>query len=116
MKTLPQGWREVALDKLATRGSGHTPDRQMKSYWDGGIKWVSLADTNKLDRVTISETSFEISEDGIENSSAVKHPAGSVIVSRDAGVGKSAITTSEMAVSQHFIAWQCGRDLHNYFL
>jgi type I restriction enzyme S subunit len=77
---------------------------------------VSLADSDKLDRVTISDTEFNISEDGIAHSSAVKHPAGAVVVSRDAGVGKSAVTTEEMAVSQHFIAWVCGRELHNFYL
>jgi type I restriction enzyme, S subunit len=116
MKTLAKDWKEVLLDTLAKRGSGHTPDRKVKSYWDGGIKWVSLADSDKLDRVTISKTEYEISEDGIANSSAVKHPAGSVIISRDAGVGKSAVITEEMAVSQHFMAWQCGSELDNYFL
>src|SRR2546422_6204833 len=31
-----------------------------------------------------------------------------VVLSRDAGVGQTAITTCAMAVSQHFLAWQCG--------
>jgi type I restriction enzyme S subunit len=113
---VPKGWRVELLDKVARRGSGHTPDRKVGSYWNGGVKWVSLADSFRLDRVTISETEFEISDDGIAHSSAVKHPAGVVIVSRDAGVGKSAVTTGEMAVSQHFIAWACGPELHNYYL
>ena len=112
----PEGWSLKLLDEVALRGSGHTPDRKVASYWNGGIKWVSLADSDKLDRVSIGETEFQISEDGIANSSAVKHPAGAVIVSRDAGVGKSAVTTDEMAVSQHFIAWMCGPELHNYYL
>ena len=113
---VPKGWRVELLDKVTRRGSGHTPDRKVDNYWNGGVKWVSLADSFRLDRVTISETEFEISDDGIAHSSAVKHPAGVVIVSRDAGVGKSAVTTDEMAVSQHFIAWACGPELHNYYL
>jgi type I restriction enzyme S subunit len=39
-----------------------------------------------------------------------------VVVSRDAGVGKSAIMRTDMAVSQHFIAWRCGTQLDNHFL
>jgi type I restriction enzyme S subunit len=55
--------------------------------------------------------------EGIENSSAVLHPAGSVILSRDAGVGKSAVTAHPMAVSQHFIVWICDNEkLSNWFL
>lgn len=113
---IPKEWEVCLLDDVAIRGSGHTPSKDVSSYWNGGIKWVSLADSDKLDRIYISETDKEISELGIENSSAVKHPAGTVILSRDAGIGKSAILEQEMAVSQHFIAWRCGKRLHNVFL
>lgn len=113
---VPEGWRIDLLDNVSRRGSGHTPDKKNPEYWNGGIKWVSLTDSDKLDNVYIYETDKEISELGIKNSSAVKHPAGTVILSRDAGVGKSAIIASEMAVSQHFMAWSCGNELDNYYL
>jgi type I restriction enzyme S subunit len=113
---IPKVWDCCLLDKVARRGSGHTPDKQTHEYWNGGIKWISLADSSKLDRLHISETTNEISELGIKNSSAVLHPKGTVVLSRDAGIGKSAITTERMAVSQHFMAWICGEKLNNYFL
>ncbi len=113
---IPEDWNIVLLDTIAKRGSGHTPDIKNPEFYNGGIKWVSLADSYRLDNVYITETTKEISQKGIENSSAVKHPSGVVILSRDAGVGKSAITKTEMAVSQHFMVWQCGENLNNYFL
>ena len=100
-------WEVSNLDVLADRGSGHTPSKGNSSYWNGGIKWVSLADSSSLDQVFIYETDKEISELGLKNSSAVLHPKGTVILSRDAGVGKSAIMGEVMAVSQHFMAWRC---------
>jgi type I restriction enzyme, S subunit len=100
-------WKEEKLDDLAKLGTGHTPNKATAEYYNGGIKWVSLADSKRLDRGLITETAIEISEEGIKNSSAVLHPAGSVILSRDAGVGKSAIISGAMAVSQHFIVWTC---------
>ncbi|MEW8472057.1 MAG: restriction endonuclease subunit S [Candidatus Thiodiazotropha endolucinida] len=110
-------WEERRLEDLAKRGSGHTPSKKISSYYNGGIKWVSLADSNRLDAGYIYDTKIEISEDGINNSSAVLHPAGTVILSRDAGVGKSAVLFSPMAVSQHFMAWQCHKsELSNWFL
>jgi type I restriction enzyme S subunit len=110
-------WEEEKLNNLANRGSGHTPNKAKREYYNGGIKWVSLADSKRLDNGLISETAIEISEEGIKNSSAVLHPVGSVILSRDAGVGKSAIISSAMAVSQHFIAWTCKpTKLSNWFL
>jgi type I restriction enzyme S subunit len=113
---IPASWNAELLDKVAARGSGHTPSKSQPEYWNGNVYWVSLSDTNKLDRLYISATTKQISELGIQNSSAVLHPPGTVVLSRDAGIGKSAIITKEMAVSQHFIAWRCSNHLDNHFL
>jgi type I restriction enzyme S subunit len=110
-------WEVKHLESLAKRGSGHTPSKSKPEYYNGGIKWISLADSKRLDQGLISRTETEISPDGIKNSSAVLHKAGSVLISRDAGIGKSAIMAMPMAVSQHFIAWTCDdRKLSNWFL
>ncbi|AHL36131.1 hypothetical protein CD58_26130 [Pseudomonas brassicacearum] len=110
-------WVEKRLEDLAKRGSGHTPSKSYPEYYNGGIKWVSLADSKRLDCGLISNTAIEISEKGIQNSSAVLHPEGTVLISRDAGVGKSAVMGIPMAVSQHFIAWTCKSSLlSNWFL
>lgn len=113
---VPKEWQYELLDKLAIRGSGHTPSKSHPEYWNGGIKWISLADSYRLDRLHISETDFEISQAGINNSSATIHPAGTVVLSRDAGVGKSAVMTEPMAVSQHFMCWRCDQNIDKYFL
>ena len=113
---IPESWSYVLLDSVAKRGSGHTPNKQHPEYWDGGIKWVSLADSKKLDNRYIYSTDKEISTLGIDNSSAILHPKDTVILSRDAGVGKSAVLGSDMAVSQHFMAWICSEKLNNWFL
>lgn len=113
---IPADWHFEKLDELATRGSGHTPNKNMPEYWNGGIKWISLADSHRLDALYISDTELNISHRGIQNSSAVLHPSGIVVLSRDAGVGKSAITTEPMAVSQHFMCWRCDHRLDNHFL
>ena len=113
---IPKDWHVELLDNISRRCTGHTPDKKRPEYYDGGIKWVSLADSNKLDKGTIRKTSIEISEQGLANSSAVLLPKGTVVMSRDAGVGKSAIIDTEMAVSQHFVAWVCGQKLLNWFL
>lgn len=113
---IPSDWECVLLDRVAKRGSGHTPDKKHPEYWNGDIKWISLADSPALDQVFIEDTSAKVTAEGIANSSAVLHPAGTVVLSRDAGVGKSAIIRTEMAVSQHFMAWRCGPELDNHYL
>lgn len=110
-------WEEERLEKLAKRGSGHTPSKSKPEYYNGGIEWVSLADSKNLDAGLINQTENKISDLGIRNSSAVLHPEGTVLISRDAGVGKVAIMGAAMAVSQHFITWSCNpTKLDNWFL
>ncbi|RZK32847.1 MAG: restriction endonuclease subunit S, partial [Hymenobacter sp.] len=110
-------WEEKKLDEIARRGSGHTPSKSNPENYNGGIKWISLADSKRLDNGLITKTATEISMAGIKNSSAVLHPAGTVLISRDAGIGKSAVMGESMAVSQHFIVWVCNSDsLNNWFL
>lgn len=113
---VPEEWEIKLVDQVARRGSGHTPSKSHPEYWDGQIKWVSLQDSKRLDRLYIDDTAAKITALGIANSSATQHPAGTVVLSRDAGVGKSAIMTDVMAVSQHFMAWVCGPSLNNYYL
>jgi len=110
-------WEVQPLESLAKRGSGHTPSKNHPEYYGGGVKWISLADSKRLDAGLISKTETEISALGIKKSSAVLHPAGAVLISRDAGVGKSAVMAEPMAVSQHFIVWTCHPHLlSNWFL
>lgn len=110
-------WEVKKLEELAKRGSGHTPSKNNSEYYNGGIKWISLADSKRLDAGLISETATKISAQGIKKSSAVLHAAGTVLISRDAGVGKSAVMATSMAVSQHFIVWTCHAHLlSNWFL
>jgi type I restriction enzyme, S subunit len=115
--TIPGDWEISLLDSLAKRGSGHTPDKEFEDYYNGAVKWISLADSNRLDNGLICDTKIEISALGIKKSSAVLHPSGTVVLSRDAGVGKSAVMGTDMAVSQHFIVWRCKEGiLDNWFL
>lgn len=114
---LPEEWDAVLLDSVAKRGSGHTPNKQHPEYWNGGIKWVSLSDSKKLDSRYIVDTDKEISMEGIKNSSAVLHPKETIVICRDAAIGKVAILgLDDMAVSQHFIAWQCGKNVYSTYL
>ena len=113
---IPEDWEVKLLESISKRGSGHTPNKKVPNYYNGGIKWVSLADSSRLDNGIIDKTEIEISSEGIKNSSAVLHTKGTVLISRDAGVGKSAIMGEDMAVSQHFITWTCDGLLSNWYL
>ena len=107
---VPEHWDVAKMKWIARMESGHTPDKKIPAYWENGdIPWVSLNDTGYLKgHDYITETAYNISEMGMANSSARLLPARVVVFSRDATIGRCAITTRPMAVSQHFIAWICG--------
>ncbi len=110
---VPAHWRVTKMKWVAKMESGHTPDKKIPEYWDNGdIPWVSLNDTGFLkDNDYITDTAYSITEQGIANSSARLLPPRVVVFSRDATIGRCAITTKPMAVSQHFIGWVCGKSI-----
>lgn len=113
-------WKRVNLRRLAKLGTGHTPSRQKDEYWvDCKIPWLTLADVWQLrgdTRTTVMETAGKISQLGLENSAAVVHPAGTVVMSRTASVGFSGILGIDMATSQDYVTWTCGPDLRPRYL
>lgn len=115
---VPAHWEVRKIKQIAQMESGHTPDRKIAAYWeDCDIPWVSLHDTGHLkDHDYISETAQSVNPLGLANSSARLLPARAVVFSRDATIGRCAITTRPMAVSQHFIAWLCSDDLEPEYL
>lgn len=113
---IPVDWDIECLENITQRLTGHTPDKKVADYWNGDIPWISLKDTKRLDKRYIGETTDYTTEEGINNSSAVVLPKGTVVLSRDATVGKVGITDKKMATSQHFINYVCGRNLHNIYL
>ena len=119
--SIPSHWTAPFIRFVAKLESGHTPSRQHPEYWvNCDIPWFSLADVwqirdGRLE--VVSETAEMVSELGIKNSSARLLPAGTVMVSRTASVGFSAIMGVPMATTQDFVNWICGpRVIPEYLL
>jgi type I restriction enzyme S subunit len=115
-QTLPSDWRWVTLTDVARLESGHTPSRYKPSYWGGHVPWVSLRDVATLNDFYINDTSEHPTQLGIENSAARILPAGTVILSRTASIGRCVIMGRDMATSQDFANWVCGPELDPLFL
>ncbi|MFF0108871.1 restriction endonuclease subunit S [Streptomyces hirsutus] len=113
-------WPTAPIRLVARLGSGHTPSRSKPEYWENcTVPWITLADVWQLRSGrtdVITDTNEMISPLGLANSSAVKHPAGTVILSRTASVGFSAIMGRDMATSQDFATWSCGPNLDPRYL
>lgn len=116
VESAPEGWRLVPLIRVARLESGHTPSRDRPDWWDGDIPWLSLADTDALGALTVEVTAERVTAEGIRNSSARLLPAGTVVFSRTATVGKSTIMGVSMATSQDFANWVCGPEIEPRYL
>lgn len=106
---IPSDWELVTLSTVAKLESGHTPSREKSEYWGGDVPWLSLADTDLLDALEVSETSEGVTPKGIANSSARVLPKDTVVFSRTATVGKATRMARPMATSQDFANWICSK-------
>ena len=117
---IPEHWELKRTKYSARLESGHTPSRQNAEYWqDCQFPWFTLADVWQIreggeDYVT--DTQERVSELGLAHSSARLLPKGTVILSRTASVGFSAIMGVDMATSQDYVNWVCHGDLQPEYL
>lgn len=83
--------------------SGGTPSSDTPEYWDGNIRWATLVDLPAENLITeLKGTERTISPLGLEKSSAKLLPAGTVLVSTRATIGRVAIAKYETATNQGF--------------
>ncbi len=117
---IPGHWKVTRTKFAARLRSGHTPSRQHPEYWlNCTIPWFGLADVWQIRdgrAEHVSETAEKISELGLANSAARLLPKGTVMLSRTASVGFSAVTDVAMATTQDFVNWVCGPTLRPEYL
>ncbi len=118
LASVPSHWLEQRLKFIAQVESGHTPSRSRPELWDDcRTPWVTLNDVGYLrTHEYVLATVNQISEAGLAASSARILPRNTVILSRDATVGRCGILGEPMATSQHFVNWICGPALRPRYL
>lgn len=100
----PQDWCMATIGSLATRMvGGGTPSTKVAAYWDGDIPWTTSA---VISEETLYLTTHQrcITRRGLEESSTQLIPKGSVLIGTRVGVGKTAVTTHDIAISQDLTA------------
>jgi len=115
---IPATWQVERLKFMARLETGHTPSRTRPELWENATTpWVTLNEVGYLkEHQYVHVTTNFISEEGLASSSARVLPAGTVILSRDATVGRCGILARPMATSQHFVNWICGERLKPEYL
>jgi type I restriction enzyme S subunit len=71
--------------------SGATPSSGVEEYWDGDINWVTPEDLGKLEDRYVRETRRRITEEGYKNCGVGLALAGSIVLSKRAPIGQTAI-------------------------
>ena len=105
-------WPLVKLGEIVEVKNGGTPDTTNSDYWNGGdICWATLVDTkNKY----LYDTERKITQEGLNNSSAVLLPINTVIFSSRATIGDISIAKVTTATNQGYKNFICNSDVFHY--
>ncbi len=103
------------LGEICRIVSGSTPKTDIPEYWDGDLKWVTPAELNDESRV-VNNTKRTITELGATKTGLTPLPAGTVLLSSRAPIGKVAITGCEMYCNQGFKNLICSDSINNKYL
>ena len=95
---IPESWEWVRLGFIGDWGSGATPSRTNKEYYDGNIPWLKTGDLNDGIITNIPE---KITELALEKTSVRLNPVGSVLIAMyGATIGKLGILNIPATTNQ----------------
>ena len=95
--------------------SGSTPKSEVAEYWEGDIKWITPAELNE-DSYIVSDSVRKITQLGVQKTGLTPFPAGTVILSSRAPIGKVAIAGCEMYCNQGFKNLICSSVIDSRYL
>ena len=103
------------LGDICTVVSGTTPKTGNPEYWDGDINWITPSEITE-DTTVIYESVRKITDEGVVSCGLSPIPAGTVILSSRAPIGKTAIAGVEMYCNQGFKNLICSDAVFNKYL
>ena len=111
---LPKTWCWTRLGDIGIWRAGSTPSRSHPEYYGGTIPWLKTGDLNDG---FINSVSEYITQDGMNNSSVILNPIGSVLIAMyGATIGKVGIANIELTTNQACCACLPYNKIHNRFL
>lgn len=114
---IPKAWRVETLEKLGLIVGGGTPSKKNKEYYtNNGIPWITPKDLSKNRNIYISHGENDISELGLNKSSAKLLEKNSVLFSSRAPIGYIAINNMPVTTNQGFKSIVPNEEMNPYFI
>jgi type I restriction enzyme S subunit len=114
---LPEGWRWVRLGEVCETKMGGTPSTKVREYWEPPeIVWVTPEDMERQELNRITSSRRQISVVGLEKSSAKLFPAGAVLLSTTATIGKVGIAEIPLSANQQISGIICSENINHEFI
>lgn len=92
---IPEHWEISRVRHLASLCSGATPSKDVLSYWEGNIPWVS---SQEVKSNIIEDTSLHISEEAINSCSTQLMPSGTLVMVVRSGILQHTIPVALLGV------------------
>lgn len=102
------------IDDIGEVISGGTPSTSKNEYWNGDISWITPKDLSTYDDIYISKGERNISQEGLDNSSARLVPRNTILMTSRAPIGYIAIADKELSTNQGFKSLICDESICHY--
>ena len=102
LSELPENWTWTRLGEIGIVASGGTPSTKIPEYFDGDVPWITPADLSDFTDKFIHRGRRNISEKGLNSSSTVLLPEGTILFSSRAPIGYVAIAANPVSTNQGF--------------
>ncbi len=95
-------YKQMRLGDIADVVGGGTPSTKHADFWNGDIPWLTPKDLSGYNMRYISKGERNISQKGLENSSARMLPKNTILLTSRAPIGYLAIANNDVCTNQGF--------------
>lgn len=108
-------WERAVLGQIATVVSGSTPRTSDANSWNGNNYWITPAEIEDSTTI-VTNTKRKITDKAVKDTNLTLLPAGTVLLSSRAPIGKVAIAGVDMYCNQGFKNLICSDRVYNKYL
>lgn len=102
LDSLPMAWSRERVGSIGQVVGGGTPSRAVTAFWGGDIPWITPGELEDSGAKRVARTRDAITAAGLAASGAVLLPAGALLVTTRATLGRRALAERPMATNQGF--------------